>query len=50
MQLTAFLKNPNFHDYFVMAPLKLVGILSDKAIIAILPWLFCHGPIEATQI
>ena len=36
-----------FHDYFVMAPLKrprsgVADIVRRK-----LPWLFCHGPIEA---
>ena len=36
-----------FHDYFVMAPLKLDICALVDPIAPKLPWLFCHGPIEA---
>ena len=45
-----FLVNkPDFHDYFVMAPLKRANKAVDYENIELLPWLFCHGPIEACQ-
>ena len=36
-----------FHDYFVMAPLKHIWDLWHTTKVVGLPWLFCHGPIEA---
>ena len=39
----------HFHDYFVMAPLK-PGLLARLSMTGEkLPWLFCHGPIEAIR-
>ena len=40
----------DFHDYFVMAPLKPAGGLFLTIVGATLPWLFCHGPIEAHRL
>ena len=37
----------NFHDYFVMAPLKRKPYKWQQFRLFKLPWLFCHGPIEA---
>ena len=41
------MRQTNFHDYFVMAPLKLCSARPHHIWLVSLPWLFCHGPIEA---
>ena len=48
LQVCLLIEGIHFHDYFVMAPLKLTHIDANNGGHWGLPWLFCHGPIEAS--